>query len=248
MTPAQLQKYMLETYFWLRVGLGALAFAFPLLLVVIGFSQGIPLQNALSDYYFAFAPPSSPLRVFPERVVFVGILSALGFFLLLYRGFSRTEGWLLNIAGLSAIVVALFPTAPPDYCHNCGSGASATVHFVAATILFVSIAIDAWACTDQTLGELPPIERRWFRWWYDFLALGMLVFPAAAVLLTYLLETPNKSIIAVEWAGIVTFAIYWGLKTYELSLSGAEKRALAGRLEPPPAATSLRRRIGTMLD
>jgi hypothetical protein len=41
----------------------------------------------------------------------------------LYRGFSSTENWTLNIAGLSALIVALFPTKTPAYCTNCASNA-----------------------------------------------------------------------------------------------------------------------------
>jgi hypothetical protein len=113
MTPAELQERIYKTYFWLRGGLCLLAFVFPFLLWRIGSWNEIPLQNSISDYYFAFAPPNSELRAFPGRVVFVGVLFALGFFLILYRGFSSTENWTLNIAGLSALIVALFPTKTP---------------------------------------------------------------------------------------------------------------------------------------
>jgi hypothetical protein len=252
MTPTQLQKYMLETYSWLRIGLGALAFAFPPLLVAIGWWNGIAVQNSLSAYYFAFAPTDSVLRVFPGRVVFVGILWALGFFLLLYRGFSRTESWALNIAGVSALVVALFPMHTPDYCQNCGSNTYAYIHGIAATTLFVVIAFDAWACTDQTLGELPPPTREWFRWCYSVLASIMVITPILVLAMNFVFGVYNKWILVIEWVGIATFAIYWFLKSYELYLSGAEKLALAGKLEPPPATTrgvsSLRRRAGTLLD
>jgi hypothetical protein len=251
MTPAQLQKYMLETYFWLRIGLGALAFAFPPLLVAIGWWNGIDLQDSMSAYYFAFAPITSDLRVFPGRVVFVGILFAFGFFLLLYRGFSRTEGWAMNVAGLSALVIALFPMHTPDYCQNCGSNTYAYIHGIAATTLFVVIAFDAWACTDQTLGEFPPPTQRWFRWCYSVLASIMVMAPVLVLVMTSFFGIYDKRILFIEWVGIATFAVYWFLKTYELSLSGAEKLALAGRLAPPPATTrgfSLRRWAGTMLD
>jgi hypothetical protein len=99
MTPAELQQHIYKTYFLLRGGLCLLALAFPFLLWGIGSWNGSPLQNSISDYYFAFAPEDSPLRVFPTRVVFAGVLFVLGFFLILYRGFSRTENWALNIAG-----------------------------------------------------------------------------------------------------------------------------------------------------
>lgn len=251
MTPTQLQKYMLETYFWLRIGLGTLALAFPPLLVVIGWSKEISVQNSLSAYYFAFAPPTSDLRVFPGRVVFVGILFALGFFLLLYRGFSKTEGWALNLAGLSALVIALFPMHTPDYCQNCGSNTYAYIHGIAATALFVLIAFDAWACTDQTLGKLPPAEQQWFRWCYSVLASIMVIAPILILAMHFLFGIDNKWILAIEWIGIWTFGVYWFLKTYELSLSGAEKLALEGKLEVPSAETrgkSLRARAGTLLD
>jgi hypothetical protein len=108
MTPAELQEHIYKTYFWLRGGLCLLAFVFPFLLWGIGSWNEIPLQNSISDYYFAFAPPNSELRAFPGRVVFVGVLFALGFFLILCRGFSSTENWTLNIAGLSALIVGYF--------------------------------------------------------------------------------------------------------------------------------------------
>jgi len=144
MTPAELQEHIYKTYFWLRGGLCLLAFVFPFLLWGIGSWNEIPLQNSISDYYFAFAPPNSELRAFPGRVVFVGVLFALGFFLILYRGFSSTENWTLNIAGLSALIVALFPTKTPAYCTNCASNAySFYVHYAAAIVLFVCIAFVA---------------------------------------------------------------------------------------------------------
>jgi hypothetical protein len=86
MTPAELQEHMYKTYISLRVGLCLLALVFPFLLWGIGWWNDIPLQNQISEYYFAFAPPTSELRVFPGRVVFVGILFVLGFFLMLYKG------------------------------------------------------------------------------------------------------------------------------------------------------------------
>ena len=164
MTPTELQEHIYKTYyFWLRGGLCLLAFIFPFLLWGIGSWNELPLQNSISDYYFAFAPPTSALRAFPGRVVFVGVLFVLGFFLILYR-FSSTENWALNIAGLSALIVALFPTTTPAYCINCGSNTySSLVHYAAAILLFVCIAFVAWACTEETLVQLPEPKRRYFR-------------------------------------------------------------------------------------
>jgi len=112
------------------------------------------------------------------------------------------------------------------------SGATPTLMCISSpqSLFWWSWPFDAWACTDQTLGDFPPPERRWFRWWYSVLASIMVMTPIAILVLTSFLEISNKLIISIEWAGITTFAIYWFLKTYELSLSGAEKRALAANL------------------
>ena len=251
MTPTELQEHIYKTYLWLRGGLCGLAFVFPPLLLGIGLWKGIPLQASMSDYYFAFAPPNSELRVFPGRVVFVGILFVLGFFLILYRGFSKTENWALNIAGLSALLVALFPTQTPTYCSNCGIDRFSFVHGTAAVVLFVCVAFDAWACTEETLVQLPNDVRRYFRIGYDALAAAMIVAPVAVIVMTYIFGVSDKKIFFVEWIGIVTFSAYWGLKTYELSLSQAEKRAMMGQLPPirevPLEKPSLRKRASRLL-
>ena len=42
------------------------ALAFPIILVVVGLHEGVPLQHTLSDYYFAF-PEDLDVRAFPTR-------------------------------------------------------------------------------------------------------------------------------------------------------------------------------------
>jgi len=228
-----------------------LAFVFPPLLLLIGWWNDIPFQSSMSDYYFAFAPPTSELRVFPGRVVFAGILFVLGFFLILYRGFSRTEDWALNIAGLSAVLVALFPTHTPNYCNNCGINTYSFVHGTAAVVLFVCIAFVAWACSEETLVQLPAPQRRYFRMAYDALATAMIVAPAAVIVMTYMFGLSGKKIFIVEWVGIATFSAYWALKSYELSMSGAERMAISGQKMPiiePAGKLPLRKRASRFLD
>ncbi len=255
MTPTELQEHIYKTYFSLRGGLCLLAFVFPPLLLLIGWWKGISIQGSMSDYYFAFAPQTSELRVFPGRVVFVGILFALGFFLMLYRGFSKTENWALNIAGLSAVLVALFPTQTPNYCNNCGSNTYSFVHGAAAVVLFVCTAFVAWACSEETLVQLPDPEKRYFRMGYDALATAMIVAPVAVMVMTYIFGISDKKIFFVEWVGIVTFSAYWALKSYELSMNEGkiEKMATMGEMPTIQAAEkpfqpSLRQKASRLLD
>jgi hypothetical protein len=159
MTPTKLQKHINETYFSLRLGLGMLAFVFPILLVSYGyFIEQIPIQKSMSAYYFAFVLEDSTLRVFPMRGFFVGILWAIGCFLILYRGFSKTENWLLTLAGISAIAVAFFPMETS--CKDCVSVDLSRWHYYFAVLLFIFIALVAWFCNGDTLRELMEEQTR----------------------------------------------------------------------------------------
>ena len=111
-----LQKHIVKTYNRLRVGIGLLAVALPLVLVIGGFvGYGLPLQDSISAYYHAFVPMSQPPTLFAlagngvMRNWFVGMLWGIGVFLLLYKGFGRRENTALNIAGVLLIVVAMVP-------------------------------------------------------------------------------------------------------------------------------------------
>src|SRR5688572_6066749 len=80
--PPSIQKHVLGTYFTLRLGLGVLAVAFPLVLVIGGkLWADLDLQDSMSRYYHATRSGRS------MRDWFVGILFAMGAVLYLYKGF-----------------------------------------------------------------------------------------------------------------------------------------------------------------
>src|SRR5688572_11739709 len=81
-TEDPLSDHIRATYFSLRRGMVIFSFGFPLLLWWGGAFLGIPLQDSMSDYYFAerAGRPDS----FPLRTWFVGLLFAIGGFLWLY--------------------------------------------------------------------------------------------------------------------------------------------------------------------
>lgn len=49
----ELQIHIFKTYLSLRYGMAIFAFAFPVLLYAIGVYNDIPLQDSMSNYYFA---------------------------------------------------------------------------------------------------------------------------------------------------------------------------------------------------
>jgi hypothetical protein len=251
MTPEQkLQKRIYATYFWVRRGMLLVAIVFPVVLLGIGWWHDIQLQGSMSAYYFAFDPPNSDLRVFPGRVVFVGSLFVLGVLLMLYKGFSNTENWALNVAGLSALVAALWPMQSPRYCLNCGSSTFSYVHEGAGIVFFILMAFVAWACIDETLVQLPARERQWFRFGYFALAILLILAPATVIFMAYKVGRSDSRLFYAEWIAMWTFAEYWGLKSYELSRSNLEEAALKGQMpiRQLPAKPSLRQRASRMAD
>lgn len=82
----------------LRLGIGVLGVTLPLLLVLGAWG----FQTSISDYYYT-----------NMRDYFEGVLFFLAFFLFAYRPYGQDgwkDNWITNIAGASALLLALFPT------------------------------------------------------------------------------------------------------------------------------------------
>ena len=125
MDESVLNKHFYRTYIAsAQLAIVALGVAFPVILYIVGKLQGVNLQNSMSAYFHATdGSGSDPLM----RVWFVGFLFAIGICLIIYKGFSWKENWLLNAAGFAAIMVAIFPTTS-DCVVNCPKLTDARFH------------------------------------------------------------------------------------------------------------------------
>jgi hypothetical protein len=103
-----------EAIRWL---VGFIAFSLPILVSIISFTR---LTSVSVSYYTG------------ARDVFVGLLFVLGAFLLVYKGHTKTEDWIANLGGLTAIITALFPTR----CDFCQASPAAYIHALAGNVLF----------------------------------------------------------------------------------------------------------------
>src|ERR687898_3135634 len=139
-TAPRSERYV-RSYLIMRVTVGALGIALPVLLVLgeplLFDGQPFP-RGSLSAYYYSGV-----------REVFVGTLCAIGVFLVTYKVAERSRENRLSIyAGAAAIVVALFPTGKP------GRGVTPTplqvrfgeptvewIHFGAAGVFIASLAV-----------------------------------------------------------------------------------------------------------
>lgn len=229
------------TYFSLRVGLAALAFAFPLVLYLYGkLRYGLDLQPSMSAYFFAAT--AEQCASFPMRTLFVGFLFAISVGLYLYKGITDFENVLLNAAGVCAALVAIFPEritaaeAQTDarlrqLFDNCPAvlqwaqtPQTLPLHYIAAVSLFVILAVVAWACAYKTLEYLPAGkgDPNRFRRTYRSIAVLMLLCPLTGGVLALTLSELSAYVFFVEAAGVWTFGCYWAVKSRELSLSRLE--------------------------
>jgi hypothetical protein len=199
------------TYRTLRLGLGVVAFALPLVLALIGFARGISLQGSISAYYHT-----------SMRDVFVGVLFAAGATLFLYKGFSPKEDWALNLAGTFAVLAALVPT-PTD--------GRFSLHGTFAVLFFVCLAYVAIFRSRDTLVLIENPERlKHYRSLYFLLGAAMVALPLGAFVLVSLLEfdrDPDKrrAVYFVELFATWAFGFFWLAKSREIRRTQQEQES-----------------------
>jgi hypothetical protein len=220
MTSDKLQQNILSTYFTLRMGIAVLSVALPLILYFGGKLGGIDLLNSMSAYYGGHDGLM--------RNWLVGILWAVGSFLYLYKGYSTLENILLNLAGGFAVGVAMVPC-------NCWSEPSTPTskpHAFVAVSFFLSMAAVCLFCAADTISLLPDQKTRdAFKRRYRIIGATLVLSPLLALLVSYVLRQFDNYKFFVEAFGVWMFAAYWLVKSWEFSITSAEKRAVHGQLE-----------------
>jgi hypothetical protein len=259
-TPDELVEHVLDTYWTLRIGIILIAIAFPFWLWFGGkLIYDLERQPSMSDYYHAsnsesFQQCQQLFRRLSDKTVpaeerarlntesgkcsssenygrgnmrnwFVGLLFGVGVFLYLYKGFSTIENYALNLAGLFAIMIAVNPM---NLWEATPAGSR---HGFFAVAFFLSIAFVAAVCGRDTL-HLIPDEGDRKRYAKTYIGLGALmgILPLITWAVTVVTKNGSK-VFFLEMAGIVAFALYWIVKTFELKRTAAVVRAVQGELE-----------------
>jgi len=258
--PRPISEQIQGTYFRLRFIVAIIGVLFPVILYFGGRLNHFGLRGSMSAYYWATPDAPCPCGVDPPhskkckkiekdsedeksclaapavkeagsmRSYFVGFLFAVGAILYANKGYSRSEDILLNIAGVSAWLIALFPMpwtgnpAPLSW-----------VHFTAASIFFLAIASVAAFCSHATVKLINnPTQRKLYMGLYRFLAVLMIASPIAAYILNAPILRKDNAIFWVEFCGIWAFAAYWIVKGIEMSGADTEMKVAAGVSYDPP--------------
>ena len=143
------EESLVFSYLELRKTIGLLGIAFPFVLSIgalILFQEG--LQSSISSYYHT-----------DMRDVFVGILCAIGFFLLSYKGYKRCDDIAGDLGCVFAVGVALFPTTPDDGAAN-GARLIGYVHFAFAALFFLTLIYFSLFLFTKTDPDKSPTKRK----------------------------------------------------------------------------------------
>jgi Ca2+/Na+ antiporter len=258
--PRPIGEQIQGTYFRLRFTVAIIGILFPVVLYVGGWVNHFGLRGSMSAYYWATPNAPCPCGEYPEhsgkcrkiaksskeeaaclaqppvieagsmRTYFVGFLFAVGTILFANKGYSRWEDILLNVAGISAWLIALFPMpwtgqlAPLYWMHG-----------FSAITFFLAIASVSAFCSRATVKLINSAQqRRVYLSIYGFLAFMMIASPTAAYVLNIQILRKDNAIYWVEFCGIWAFAAYWIVKGIEMSGPDTEAKVAAGVPYDPP--------------
>ena len=104
----QARQEIVKSYYRMRQTLGYLGLMLPFTLILGGLVSAGDIEPSISDYYHTIL-----------RDIFVGIMMAIGIFLICYTGYRRaghervSDDWVTTMAGVFALGVALFPNEVP---------------------------------------------------------------------------------------------------------------------------------------
>lgn len=217
----------------LRLGIGSVGIALPIVLVVghLVMARRPALLDSLSGYYHT-----------EMRDVFVGSLCAIGVFLISYR-YRWPDDVLSTVAGVLAIAVALFPTATdaPARAASVTHRWIGLVHQISAAALFVLLAVFClFIFTRPDPGGRPDRPGNRFYRTCGLLILAAIGLALASNLLPDDVRDTLKPLLWCEAAAVFAFGAAWLAKSDALfRASGVSDPPTA---DPGPAVAS---RVGT---
>ena len=223
------------SYIGVRRAIGISGLVLPILLGPVGyFLFGVEIQDNMSSYYHT-----------PLRDIFVGMMCAIGIFLLCYRGYHWVENWTANIGCVSALGVALFPLdANSDPLHQ--RSIVGYIHTFSGGVFFLTLAFYSLYHFPRTSNKADEFEQHPWERNFIYRSSGLLILTSMSVMGFYLfllsaswkdrLNTYNL-LFWMEWLAVWAFAAAWLTKGRTLlgdiavDLLAIQREAIAERLK-----------------
>jgi hypothetical protein len=143
------ERSLVFSYLALRKTIGILGITFPFILslgAMIIFQDGF--QNSISSYYHT-----------GMRDVFVGTLCVIGFFLLSYKGYERSDDIAGDLGCVFAVGTALFPVTP-DSAVTSAARLIEYVHLAFAALFFLTLIYFSLFLFTKTDPKKSPTRRK----------------------------------------------------------------------------------------
>jgi len=198
----------LISFLSIRRSIGYLGICLPFLLILItGIFGCWQLLPSISQYYYTVAGN-----------VLVGVLCAVGLFLITYKGFSALDDLLTNMAGIFAFGIALCPTGEHER-NKCAvfsypeSDVRSLIHYGSAALFFITLASISFFLFTRSEGFKTP-EKKIRNRIYRTSAALMIIFIALVPLIPLLVPHP-KNLNATFWletGALISFGISWLVK------------------------------------
>lgn len=192
---------------------GFTALFFPAVLILLSFSSGqcITVQETISHYYYSVVGN-----------VFVGALSAISVFLIVYKGYPDSKDNIAtSIAGVFALGVALLPTSVPCDTSSCvvvnleGVMDVSVPHYISAACMFITLAYVSIVLFRKKGPN--PTDQKLFRNKIYLLCGIVMILAIIAILAASKLGTEewlceSKIVFILEWVALFAFGTSWMIK------------------------------------
>ncbi|MFE6611921.1 DUF998 domain-containing protein [Amycolatopsis sp. NPDC057786] len=200
MGPRTATDNLVHNYLFLRRAIGFLGIGLPFVLVFGKMAvDGGGLLNSISGYYYS-----------GMRDVWVGVMCAIGVFLLSYRGYGRVDDIAGNIAAVAAVGVALFPTTPANGDRT--DEIVGLLHLGFAAVFFLTLAFFCIVLFTKSDKEIPGARKPVRNQLYVVSGVIMLVCLALIVLCGLVFDDLTKDLYPALWLesiAILAFGVAW---------------------------------------
>jgi hypothetical protein len=196
----KMQEYSDRIYsFWsLRKSIGWIGIGLPFALmfgVYLLFNGPLPLYS-ISKYHY------SGMRDF-----MTGALCSIALFLFFYKGYNRWDLWTSNIAAVSALCIALFPTVKEGPLNL-----SAYIHFISSGIFFLTLAcISLFLFTKKA--SHPTRQKKTRNLIYRICGIVMIgALIALVIFYRYFKDENSHFVFYVQTIALIAFGVSWLVK------------------------------------
>ncbi|MEP0987444.1 hypothetical protein [Ekhidna sp.] len=192
---------------------GFTALFFPAILILLSFLSGqcTTVQETISHYYYSVVGN-----------VFVGALSAISVFLIVYKGYPDSKDNLAtSIAGVFALGVALLPTSVPCDTSSCvvvnleGVMDVSVPHYISAALMFITLSYVSIVLFRKKGSNPTPqkiFRNKIYLWCGIVMILAILAILIVSMRATEEWLCQTKAVLILEWVALFAFGTSWMIK------------------------------------